>query len=103
MARVLATTLEAATERFQVDLGLEREGGKRFALWALLHLLGSAPALDVAFKEERDRKAVRTSGVYSRGATRVAPPFNIRPIGAGLQRLGSLSAFHPFRSFGNVH
>ena len=33
--------------------------GDRFALWALLHLLGSAPDLDVAFKDEADRDAAR--------------------------------------------
>ena len=28
-------------------------------LWALLHSLGSAPDLDVAFKDEADREAAR--------------------------------------------
>ena len=43
----------------QVDLGLERDRGRRFALWSLLYMLGSAPDLDVAFKEEADREAAR--------------------------------------------
>jgi hypothetical protein len=43
----------------KVDLGLERDRGNRFALWALLHMLGSAPDLDVAFPDQRDREAAR--------------------------------------------
>jgi len=49
----------AAIERIEVDLALEKDRGSRFALWALLHLLGSAPELEVAFKDERDRNAAR--------------------------------------------
>lgn len=51
--------LAAGLERCQVDLGLEKDRGKRFALWALLHILGEAPDLDVAFKSEEDRNAAR--------------------------------------------
>lgn len=49
----------AGTERILVDFGLEGDTGKRFALWALLHLLDAAPDLDVAFKNEADREAAR--------------------------------------------
>ena len=49
----------AGIERIEVDLAMERDRGKRFALWALLHLLGSAPDLDVAFKDATDRDAAR--------------------------------------------
>ena len=51
--------LAAGIERMQVDLGLERDRSRRFALWALLHMLGAAPDLDVAFKSEEDREAAR--------------------------------------------
>jgi hypothetical protein len=51
--------LDAAVERMQVDLGLEKDRSRRFALWALLHMLGAAPDLDVAFKDEQDREAAR--------------------------------------------
>jgi hypothetical protein len=51
--------LAAGIERMQVDLGLEKDRGRRFALWALLHMLGAAPDLDVAFKDEADREAAR--------------------------------------------
>jgi len=49
----------AGVERMQVDLGLEKDRSRRFALWALLHMLGAAPDLDVAFKDEQDREAAR--------------------------------------------
>ena len=51
--------IAAGIERMQVDLGLETDRGRRFALWALLHMLGAAPDLDVAFEDEADRKAAR--------------------------------------------
>jgi hypothetical protein len=51
--------LAAGIERMKVDLGLTKDRGERFALWALLHILGSAPDLDVAFKTEEDREAAR--------------------------------------------
>lgn len=43
----------------QVDLGMEKDRGRRFALWAILHMLGAAPDLDVAFDHEEDREAAR--------------------------------------------
>ena len=59
LAAVPPPALEAGIERMRVDLGLETDRGNRFALWALLHMLGSAPDLDVAFPDERDREAAR--------------------------------------------
>jgi hypothetical protein len=46
-------------ERMQVELGLEEDRGRRFALWSLLYLLQAAPDLDVAFADEDDRNAAR--------------------------------------------
>ena len=60
LSAVTAPALAAGTERMQVDLGLERDRGRRFALWALLHMLGAAPDLDVAFEDPADRDAART-------------------------------------------
>ena len=60
LAAVPAEALAAGIERMQVDLGLEKDRSRRFALWALLHMLGAAPDLDVAFKEEQDRQAARS-------------------------------------------
>ena len=51
--------LAAGTERISVDLGLETDRSRRFALWVLLYMLGAAPDLDVAFKDEADREAAR--------------------------------------------
>ena len=52
-------SLDAAVERMRVDFGLEKDRSRRFALWALMHMLGAAPDLDVAFKDEQDREAAR--------------------------------------------
>ena len=52
--------LNAGIEHVKVDLGLTKDGGERFALWALLHTLGSAPDLDVVFESEADREAARS-------------------------------------------
>ncbi|WP_088182270.1 hypothetical protein [Sphingobium sp. Z007] len=51
--------LASGIERMRVDLGLEKDRGRRFALWSLLFLLGDAPDLDVAFKDAADRDAAR--------------------------------------------
>jgi hypothetical protein len=59
LEEVNPNALAAGTERMRVDLGLEKDRGRRFALWALLHMLGEAPDLDVAFKDEADREAAR--------------------------------------------
>ena len=59
LAAVPPAALAAGIERMQVDLGLERDRGRRFALWAVLHMLGSAPDLDVAFADPADRDAAR--------------------------------------------
>lgn len=60
MASVAPEALAAGIERMRVDLGLEKDRGRRFALWALLHMFGAAPDLDVAFASEADRDAART-------------------------------------------
>ena len=60
LAALSPDAIAAGTERMQVDLGLEKDRSRRFALWALLHMLGAAPDLDVAFKDVQDRDAART-------------------------------------------
>ena len=59
LAELRPATLAAGIERMKVDLGLEKDRGNRFALWALLHMLGDAPDLDIVFEDERDREAAR--------------------------------------------
>jgi len=49
----------AGVDRLRVDFGLETDRSRRFALWSVLYMLGQAPDLDVAFKEETDREAAR--------------------------------------------
>lgn len=60
LASVAPAALQAGVERMQVDLGLESDRGNRFALWALLHMLGAAPDLESAFPDPRDRDAARS-------------------------------------------
>lgn len=55
-----AETLASGIERCQVDLGLEQDRGKRFALWAMLYLFGAAPDLKAVFAKQDDRDAART-------------------------------------------
>ena len=50
-------TIERARERLSIDFGTEREPGRRFALWTLLHAIGAAPDPAVAFKNPAERKA----------------------------------------------
>jgi hypothetical protein len=59
LAAIPTGALAEGIERMRVDLGLERDKGRRFALWTLLYLLGSAPDLDVAFPDPADRDAAR--------------------------------------------
>lgn len=56
---IAPAALEAGIERMAVDLGMEQDRGRRFALWTLMYLLGAAPDLDVAFKDAEDRDAAR--------------------------------------------
>ena len=46
-------------DRLVVEFGLERDRGRKFALWSLLHMLGQAPDFDAAFPHEADREAAR--------------------------------------------
>jgi hypothetical protein len=59
LAAVPPEALDAGIEHMKVDLGLSKDRGERFALWALLHTLGSAPDLDAAFESEAEREAAR--------------------------------------------
>jgi hypothetical protein len=59
LAAVPPEALDAGIEHMKVDLGLSKDRGERFALWALLQTLRSAPDLDVAFESEAEREAAR--------------------------------------------
>ncbi|MFL6728720.1 MAG: hypothetical protein ACJ8E3_08800 [Sphingomicrobium sp.] len=69
LAEVPPEAFAAGIEHMQVDLGLAKDRGERFALWALLHILGSAPDLDVAFTTEADREAARNFMNLVQGAS----------------------------------
>lgn len=49
----------AGLDKLRVDFGLETDRSRRFALWAVLYMIGHAPDLAVAFKDEADRDAAR--------------------------------------------
>ncbi len=59
LASLTPGALDAGVERMAVDLGMEQDRGRRFALWTVMHLFGAAPDLDVAFTHEEDRNAAR--------------------------------------------
>jgi hypothetical protein len=50
---------EAGVDKLLVDLGLETDRSRRFALWSLLYMLGRAPELDATFDQEADLEAAR--------------------------------------------
>lgn len=59
LADVSPAALQAGIEHMLVDLGLEKDGRRRFALWSLLFMLGAAPELEATFKDPADRDAAR--------------------------------------------
>ncbi|MCP2017464.1 hypothetical protein J2S32_001489 [Qipengyuania citrea] len=59
LAQVDPVALPAGIDRMRVDFGLERDSGRRFALWTLLYMLDAAPDLDVAFEDPAEREAAR--------------------------------------------
>ena len=59
LAALAPAAIEVGIERMLVDLGLTKDRGERFALWALLHTLGSSVDLDAMFKTPEEREAAR--------------------------------------------
>jgi hypothetical protein len=59
LAEASAAVQAGGIDRLQVDLGLETDRSRRLALWSPLYMLGQAPDLDVAFKEEANQGAAR--------------------------------------------
>lgn len=55
----LPTTILAGLDRLQSDLGQENSRTHRFALWALLYLVGEAPDFAVTFDHPADQEAAR--------------------------------------------
>lgn len=51
--------LAGGVEQMLVQFGLEKDKGRRFAMWTILAMLGKAPDLEVVFKDPEDRDAAR--------------------------------------------
>lgn len=60
---------ERATEQMKIAFGVEREPGRRFALWTLLHAFDLAPLPAEAFAKEPQLKAAADE--YLRAAFRL--------------------------------
>ena len=59
MAAIRPEAMAAGIEHVRVDFGLEQDRGRRFALWALLYMLGTHLDLDSAFEDPADRDMAR--------------------------------------------
>lgn len=59
LSAIQPAAMEAGIEHMRVDFGLEKDRGRRFALWALLYMLGTHLDLDKAFEDEADRNSAR--------------------------------------------
>lgn len=59
LTAIAPANLEVGIDRMRVDFGMEKDKGRRFALWTLMYMFGSAPDLDIAFDNEGDRNAAR--------------------------------------------
>jgi hypothetical protein len=60
---------DLALERLKIAFGIEREPGRKFALWTLMDALGIAPLPAEAFKKEPQLKAAADD--YLRAAFRL--------------------------------
>ena len=59
LAEVPPAAVSAGIEHMRVDFGMEKDPGRRFALWSMMYMLGDAPDLDVAFKDAKERDYAR--------------------------------------------
>ena len=49
--------LARGQEALAIDFGIAQEPGRRFALWALMQMMGCAPDPDTAFEDADERRA----------------------------------------------
>ncbi len=56
-ATLTETEFDRALEKLRIGFGVEREPGRRFALWTLLHAFDQAPLPADAFAKEPKLKA----------------------------------------------
>lgn len=59
LSLVSPSVQDSGVDRLRVDVGLEADPSRRFALWSLLYMLGQAPDLDIVFQDGADRDAAR--------------------------------------------
>lgn len=59
IASLAPEQVAAGVDRLRLQFGLERDEGRRFALWCLMYMLGTAPDVTDAFEDEEDRDAAR--------------------------------------------
>lgn len=59
LTQIPQSTVSAGIEHMAVDFGMEQDPARRFALWTMMHLLGAAPDLEIAFKDAKDRDSAR--------------------------------------------
>ena len=59
IASLLPEQLGQSVEHLHLQFGMERDSGRRFALWSLMYMLGDAPDLEPSFKSPEDRDAAR--------------------------------------------
>jgi len=55
--RLTDDQIENGRQQVELAFATEREAGRRFALWVVLHALGAAPAPETAFKDQDERAA----------------------------------------------
>ena len=51
--------LVQGVKHLRLQFGMERDSGRRFALWSLMYMLGDAPDLEASFKNPEDRDGAR--------------------------------------------
>ncbi|MGB5484609.1 hypothetical protein [Parasphingorhabdus sp.] len=59
LSAIQPEAMDSGIEHMRVDFGLEKDRGRRFALWAVLYMLGNPLDLDSAFEDEADRNSAR--------------------------------------------
>lgn len=60
LSGVATDTFAAGIEHGRVDLGLEEDRGKRFALWTFLHMFGSTAVLEKEHARGNSRRRLET-------------------------------------------
>ena len=59
LSAIQPEAMDAGIEHMRVDFGLENDRGRRFALWAVLYMLGNPLDLESAFEDPADRDSAR--------------------------------------------